>query len=175
VARSRAHRPYVSSREEHEAAVRKLRELFPLTDEEPTCVNLKEAFPRYRIFWEADGVTKRDWRRDEWPWLMEIRCKWGLVHPHGEDILTAVVPHSKIAGRMLRSGIKFLRVMGAPVYPTDTWGDEPRFWFRMDQAEAVFAFLKPKLKRPGNAGSRNLAEWRLKKAQAKSEGGISHA
>jgi hypothetical protein len=47
-----------------------------------TCANLEEGFGRrYRIGWEANGATKAQWPREEWPWLMEVRCHRGKVYP----------------------------------------------------------------------------------------------
>ena len=50
---------------------------------EPTCVNLAQYFPQYRVNWEADAVTKSDWPKEHWPWLMQIPCEHGLIHPYG--------------------------------------------------------------------------------------------
>lgn len=55
---------------------------------QPTCVNLEARFGRrYRIGWEGNGASKGQWPREEWPWLMELRCHRGKVYPWGGELL----------------------------------------------------------------------------------------
>src|ERR1700686_2649258 len=57
-----------------------------------TCVDLKARFgERYRIRKEADGVTWYATPETERLWLLELRCRYGVVYPHGGDLLGAVV------------------------------------------------------------------------------------
>jgi hypothetical protein len=104
------------------------------------CVNLALTFPRYRIHWEADGVTKPDWPRADWPWLMEIPCKYGLVHPHGGTVLTAVSTSRRISKRL-----KAL----ACIHKTAGDPDEMRAWFDVKDAKTVLTIMKPRRNRTG--------------------------
>ena len=101
---------------------------------EPTCINLEERFGKqYRICWEADGVTKAQWPKEDWPWLMELRCKYGLVYPWGGEILQAMSPHPRI-GAQLRRLPFVLHAQG---------DEETVVRFHIDHIEQVFRLLKP--------------------------------
>lgn len=101
---------------------------------EPTCVNLQERFGRrYRVRWEADGRTKTKWRKEEWPWLMEIRCRYGVVFPRGGDVLGAITTRPRI-GRRLRALQCVLTARGDA---------ETAVTFYARDAAAVFRLLRP--------------------------------
>lgn len=88
---------------------------------------------RYRIAWEAKGATKGQWPREEWPWLMELRCHRGKVYPYGGELLQAYTDRWGI-GRMLRALPCVLDARG---------DDETVIRFHVDHIEQVLAVLKP--------------------------------
>jgi len=99
-----------------------------------TCIDLQQRFGRrYRIGFEADGATKAQWPREEWPWLMELRCHRGKVYPHGGELLQAYTDRRAI-GRMLRALPCVLHAKG---------DDETVIRFHVDHIDAVLAILKP--------------------------------
>jgi len=101
---------------------------------EPICISLAERFgQRYRIGWEADGATKGLWPREEWPWLMEIVCRYGRVAPYGGEILIATTTHRRI-GAVLRGLPGLLHAKGE---------DEVVVRFHVDHLDAVLAVIKP--------------------------------
>lgn len=68
-----------------------------------TCINLAERFGRrYRIGWETEGKTKSEWPREDWPWLMELRCRYGKVYPLGGEILQAMTDKRRIGAQLRR-------------------------------------------------------------------------
>jgi hypothetical protein len=101
---------------------------------EPTCINLEERFGRrYRIAWEAGGKTKPLWPREEWPWLMELRCHGGKVYPWGGELLQAVTERRR-SGAQLRALPCVIHARGV---------DEVVIRFHVDNIEQVLAILKP--------------------------------
>lgn len=99
-----------------------------------SCINLQERFgDRYRVGWEADGVTKALWPRKDWPWLMELQCHYGTVYPQGGDLLQAMTDRSRIA-RQLRALPCVLSARGDA---------ETVVRFHVDDIEQVLAVLKP--------------------------------
>jgi hypothetical protein len=100
-----------------------------------TCVDLSKQFPRYRLSWEANGATKGQWKREEgeWPWLMELRGRYGTVSPYGGEILQAMTDRPRI-GAQLRALPCVLSARGA---------DEIVVRFHVDHAPAVFNLLRP--------------------------------
>jgi hypothetical protein len=99
-----------------------------------TYVNLQERFGhRYRVGWEANGATKGQWPREDWPWLMEIPCRYGLIYPKGGEILQAMTGRPNIRAE--------LRAL--PVILSSRGDLETVVTFRVDDAEQVFALLKP--------------------------------
>jgi hypothetical protein len=104
----------------------------------PPCINLKERFPEYRIFWEDNGSYKDLVPREEWPWLMEIRGENGFVAPHGHDIL-CVYPRGAKTATKIEALPFIIRKMGE--------SGESRFWFHVDHAEEIFAIIKPRRRR----------------------------
>jgi len=99
-----------------------------------TCIDLQQRFGRrYRIGWEAGGATRFQWPEAERLWLMELRCRYGMVYPHGGEILAAV-------GRGPRTCAK-LRALPCVL---SARGDlETVVTFHVDHIEQVLAILKP--------------------------------
>lgn len=99
-----------------------------------TCANLEQCFGRrYRIGWEANGATKGQWPREEWPRLMELRCHRGKVSPWGGELLQAYTDRRR-TGAQLRALQCVLDAKG---------DDETVIRFHVDHIEAVLAVLKP--------------------------------
>jgi len=99
-----------------------------------TCINLQERFGRrYRIGWEADGATKAQTPREEWPWLMELLCRHGKVYPWGGELLQAC-SYTGATGAKLRRLPFVLHAKG---------GEETVIRFHVDHIEQVLAVLKP--------------------------------
>jgi len=112
---------------------------------EPTCISLAERFGhQYRIGWEAEGATKGLWPREEWPWLMEIVCRYGRVAPYGGELLRATTTHRRI-GAVLR---------GLPCVLYAKGEDEVVVRFHVDHLDAVLAVLKPSRRRQVTAVER---------------------
>ena len=104
----------------------------------PTCVDLRERFGTlYRVRKEADGATWYETAESERVWLLEVPCRHGVVYPHGGEILAAVV-----TGRYARQQVADLACIRS------RRGDaELVVTFHVDDAEAVFALLKPRRQR----------------------------
>ncbi|MGD0945875.1 MAG: hypothetical protein ABSA52_00475 [Candidatus Binatia bacterium] len=99
-----------------------------------SCVNLQERFGRqYRVTWEADGVTKRFWAREDWSWLMDIRGRRGVIYPFGGEMLAAVESGARIGAK--------LRAL--PCVRSTRGDTETVVTFHVDDAPAVFELLKP--------------------------------
>jgi hypothetical protein len=100
----------------------------------PTCINLEERFGRrYRVTFEAGGATKGQWAREDWPWIMEIRGRYGVVYPKGGEILQGMTDRPRM-GRKLRA---------LPCVRSVRGDAETIITFRVADAEQVFALLKP--------------------------------
>jgi hypothetical protein len=98
------------------------------------CVNLRQRFGRrYRIRWEGDGVTRYQWPEDERQWLMELRCKRGVISPWGGELLQAWTDKPRI-GAQLRRLSCVIRACG---------DEEVVIRFHVDDLEQVLAVLKP--------------------------------
>jgi len=98
-----------------------------------TCVDLAARFgARYRLGWEADGATRADWPRDEWPWLRRVNCRYGVVYPVGGEILAAWTNRRRI-GAQLRA-LPCVRAARGDV--------ETVVLFHVDDAAPVFAVLR---------------------------------
>lgn len=112
---------------------------------EPSCINLAERFGRrYRVSWEADGATKPQWPREDWPWLMEIRCRYGVIYPEGGEILQAMTDRPRLGAK--------LRALPCVL---STRGDlETVVTFHVDDAPAVFRLLKPYRRRQVSGAER---------------------
>ena len=71
----------------------------------PTCVNLRERFgQQYRISHDEAALT---WGERADPWMMTIPCRWGIIYPHGAEVLALELDgHPKIAKQIAEiSGI----------------------------------------------------------------------
>lgn len=110
-----------------------------------TCINLEERFgARYRVRFEANGTTKPRWDREDWPWLMEIHGRYGMVYPQGSDILQAMTKRRRI-GAQLRA---------LPCVLTARGERETVITFHIDDAPAVFQLIKPYRRRQVSAAER---------------------
>ena len=67
-----------------------------------TCINLIERFgSKYRVSFE-EGYSPRNVPRDKLDaWMMEIRGRFGVIHPHGGDTLAVMVDRHPAARRAL--------------------------------------------------------------------------
>ena len=100
----------------------------------PTCVDLHAIFgARYRIRREADGVTWYATLESERVWLLEIPCRYGVVYPHGGELLAAAVTSRRMGHR----------VAALPCIRSSRGDEERVVTFPVDEAEAVLALLRP--------------------------------
>lgn len=121
-----------------------------------TCVDLRQRFgDRSRIRREADGATWYATPDAERVWLLELPCRHGVVYPHGDSILAAVV-----TGRQARR-----RILALPCLRSRRGDVELVVTFHVDDAEQVLAVLKPKRRRVLSPAQRAAAMAGLAKAQ----------
>jgi hypothetical protein len=100
----------------------------------PWPMDLRTRFgDHYRIGWEASGSTRSGWPKSERSWLLELRCRYGIVYPYGGEILAAWTDRPRI-GAKLRALACVLRARGDA---------ETVVTFHVNDAEAVFRILKP--------------------------------
>jgi hypothetical protein len=126
-----------------------------------TCINLAERFGRrYRVSFEAGGATKGQWAREDWPWLMEIRGRYGVVYPKGGEILQGMTDRPRM-GRKLRA---------LPCVRSVRGDAETIITFRVADAEQVFALLKPYRRRQMSETERE----RLRRIGFQREGRHAH-
>lgn len=126
------------------------------------CVNLQERFgARYRIGWDADGATKGQWPADDWPWLMELRGRFGQVHPYGGAMLVAVTDRRGIIAKLRRLPC-IRRLQG---------GVEVRAHFHVDDAEAVLAIMRPHRRIQLSAAERDRRRAQIGAVNARKIGG----
>jgi hypothetical protein len=98
------------------------------------CVDLQERFGRrYRVRREADGATWFETPESERTWLLEIPCRYGVVYPHGDDLLAAAVTSRRVG----------VRVRRLPCVLSMRGDEELLVTFDVDDAEQVLALLKP--------------------------------
>jgi hypothetical protein len=134
----------------------------------PTCVNLETLFgARYRVRKEADGVTWFDTSEDDRPWLLELPCRFGVVYPHGGDVLAAMVTSRRI-GR---------HVAALPCILSKRGDDELVASFHVDDAEQVLSLLRPyrahtmtEARRQALAAARARSPLRLRQSGAVARG-----
>ena len=109
------------------------------------CVDLAARFgDRFRLTWEADGVTKSEWTREDWPWLQRIRCRYGEVYPYGGELLQAMTARPRLGTR--------LRALPFVLHAR---GDiETVVQFHVDHLNAVLAILKPYRRRQISAAEK---------------------
>jgi hypothetical protein len=104
----------------------------------PTCIDLRERFgTRYRVRQEADGVTWYETPESERVWLLELPCRYGVVYPHGGEMLAAVV-----TGRYARQ-----QVAALPCIVSRRGDEELVVTFHVNDTEAVLAIMKPRRRR----------------------------
>ena len=97
------------------------------------CVNLQEIFAKqYRLQWEAGGETRSRWPKEEWPWLLEVHCRLGVVYPFGGEVLAAFTDRPRIGAK--------LRVL--PFILTSKGDEETVVTFHVDHAPAVLKLLR---------------------------------
>lgn len=97
-------------------------------------VDLRATFGgRYRVRWEANGATRSSWPEDERLWLLELRCRYGIVYPYGGEFLAAAADHPRL-GAKLRA-LPFIASAKGDVETVVVFGQ--------DHAKAVFRILKP--------------------------------
>lgn len=89
---------------------------------------------RYRVGWEADGATRAAWPEDERLWLLEIRCRYGVIYPHGGNLLAATITSRRIGQQ----------VAALPCIRSRRGDVELVVTFHVNDAEAVLALLKPR-------------------------------
>ncbi len=103
-------------------------------EREPACIDLRERFPQYRLAWdESDESGHRD------PWSMELVGRYGIVFPHGAEVLGGILfDHPRRRGRLLA-----LAEVASPYAPGKHWqrGDEISFTFRVADFRPVFQVL----------------------------------
>jgi hypothetical protein len=92
---------------------------------------------RYRVCWEANGTTRSAWPEAERSWLLELRCKYGIVYPQGGAILAATITSRQIGRRV--AALSCIRTSRGDVERVVT--------FHLDDAELVLALLKPHRRR----------------------------
>jgi hypothetical protein len=99
-----------------------------------TCVDLEALFgDQYRLRKEADGVTWFETPEHERPWLLELACRYGIVYPHGGDVLAVTVTSRRI-GR---------QVSTLPCIVSRRGEVELVVTFHVGDAEQVLALLRP--------------------------------
>lgn len=97
------------------------------------CINLQDRFGRrYRVSWEADGATRYHWPEVYRPWLLEIRCRYGLIYPFGAEILQAMTDRPRFGAK--------LRAL--PCIQSARGDAETVVTFHVDRAAAVFEVLE---------------------------------
>ena len=128
---------------------------------EPTCINLEERFGRwYRVGWEADGATRHQWPEADRPWLMELRCRHGLIYPKGGDILQAYTTRRLIGAKLRR----------LPCSRKARGDVEVVVEFHVADIAQVFAILKPYRRRHLSEAQRQ----RLRSQGFKRKGAEAH-
>lgn len=138
---------------------------FPLhTDTEgKRCTDLDVLYgARYRLTWEADGATRSQWPRGDWPWLRRVPCRYGYLYVVGGEMLGAVAVGHPAIGRRLRRLPGVTRAFGA--------ADETVAHFPVAVAEAVLALLRPYRRRTVSAAERD----RLRRVGAAHRFGADH-
>jgi len=104
------------------------------TARQPACIDLQEQFGRrYRIGWEAGGATRYQMPEADRPWLLELRCRYGSVSPHGGALLQAMTDRPRL-GTKLRALPCVLSARGEL---------ETVVVFHVKDAAVVFSLLKP--------------------------------
>jgi hypothetical protein len=103
-----------------------------------TCVDLRAWAKRHRYRWryeESYGAEKAE-NRGDGRWFVEIPCRYGLIYPHGGEMLLAYCT---------RGTKRHLARLGFQHHQTD--GNNEVFRFPADRLDEVAAILKPKRRR----------------------------
>lgn len=95
-------------------------------------INLKVAFPRYRVALDECAESRRD------PWSFVIPCRYGLIYPFSDTLLAVQCDNSKIRAR---------RLAGLGLAVSQAGDTEFTFLFRPDQMEQVAEIVQPKRRR----------------------------
>jgi len=97
-------------------------------------VDLAASFgDRFRVSLEAGAETRHKWAEPDRVWLVEIRGRFGTVHPYGGELLCAI---SKTG----HTGAKLRRL---PFVLAAKGDQETVIRFHVDHAEDVFEIIKP--------------------------------
>lgn len=111
------------------------------------CVDLDALYgARYRLAWEADGATRSQWPRGDWPWLRRVPCRYGYLYVVGGEMRGAVAAGHPGIGRRLRRLPGVTRAFGE--------ADETVAHFPVAVAEAVLALLRPYRRRTATEAQR---------------------
>jgi len=101
-----------------------------------TCLDLLDLYgDRFKLRLEADASTSTP--EAEFVWLLELPCRYGIVYPHGGDILAATITGRRIGKQVAR----------LPCILSSRGDIERVVLFHVDAAEAVLALLKPRRRR----------------------------
>lgn len=108
-------------------------------------MNLLERFGRaYQVTYDP-AAGKPD------PWLAQVPCRYGVVYPHGGEVLAVEVDgHGKVAARLGHElGLKIHQGDdGKDVHDrTKDWGGEVTFLFPVSRFKEVAAVVKPRRRR----------------------------
>jgi hypothetical protein len=131
------------------------------------CVDMDATLgDRFRVFWEADGVTRFTWAPEDRKWLRELRGKRGTIYPKGGTTLVAYTAKPNI-GKLLRA---------LPCVSRIRLGDkEVLVEFDVSEAETVLGIIRPYKRRKVSEALRvHLAKhaWKRKGVGSASEGDL---
>jgi len=123
-----------------------------------TCPNLRARFgDRYRITFDPAYDTKGRHRRTVDPWMMQLPCRFGVIYPHGGNLLAVEVDcHPKVA--------KALGAISGVVLYLDGDG-EKTFLFPVDLFDQVAEVVKPYRRRQWTEEARRDVAERLARFQ----------
>lgn len=103
-----------------------------------TCLDLHVLYgDRFKLRLEADGTTLDATPESESDWLLELPCRYGVVSPHGGDILAATITGRRIGQQVAR----------LPCILSSRGDAERVVLFHVNDAEAVLGLLKPRRRR----------------------------
>jgi hypothetical protein len=111
-----------------------------------TCINLRARWGDvYRLSFDEASEHRDD------PWMMEIRGRFGTIHPHGGEALAVEVDgHRRLAARLGREmGLQIHQGDdGKPVSdPRKDWGGDMTFLFPACRFQEVAEVIRPYRKR----------------------------
>ena len=111
---------------------------------------------RFRVEYEAEGVTRRAWGEEE-AWLLELRCKHGGIYPYGGDLLAAYTDRPRVGRRLRR----------LPCAVTARGDEEVVITFRVNDVGAVLKVLRPFSRRQLSPARRAQSAATLARARQK--------